>query len=113
MNSELSKNLQCVLLIGGVEIWIEAERATNLERMMETQKYIKLEGSTIAVSQIAGVFSPIHMDEFKRLKQGQWKCLRGGKWHDKFKKCECKNIVGTQRGMVEGIGEIEYPIYEK
>lgn len=90
--NELSINLRCVLLIGGLEIWLEEERAQNLEKLMETVKYARLENSIIAVSQIAGIFSPEHMNEFKRLKQGQWHCMKGNQWHDKGEKCKCEDF---------------------
>ncbi len=92
MSQELSKKMKCALLIGGLEIWLEEDRAALLESLMESHKFVKLDDSTIAVSQIAGVFPSQQMDEFKRLKQGQWKCMRGNEWHDKGEKCKCEDF---------------------
>lgn len=88
----LTSDLRCVVLIGGVEIWIEAAKLSRLQHLMETQKHLELEGSIIAVSQIAGVFRPEHMEEQKRLKEGQWRCMKGNAWHDRGEKCHCEPV---------------------
>lgn len=112
MNKYITASQRCVVLIGGIEIWVESDRADKLQKLMETQKYIELEGSTIAVSQIAGIFTSNHMDELKRKKNGQWICKKGV-WHDRGEKCRCdkKRVIikdgkNTEQEFIIGQGWI-------
>lgn len=77
----------CVLLRNRVEIWIDQERLPAIERALETKAHFELDGSIIAASEVSGVFTPAHMEEYKRVQQGQWKC-RWGHWHDRGELCE-------------------------
>jgi hypothetical protein len=92
MSTEITKELRCVMLIGGLEIWLEKSRAEKLRQAMTVKKTVEIDGSEITVSQIAGIFTPSHMDEFKRRQNGEWKCLNAGEWHEKFQKCHCGTI---------------------
>lgn len=88
---ELTKNLVCVCIRNGAQIWVESERADNLKKTLnnsEKHRFIEFENEFINSADIIGVFSPEVMEEITRRKNGQWKC-KYDKWHDKFKKCEC------------------------
>lgn len=101
---------KCVLLSGGLEIWIEADRADKLTEALKTgnaPKFISLEGNLINTFEIKGVFSPPYMEDLHRRKNGQWKCQKGT-WHDKNKICECPDYKETVTAFVEGVGEIKY-----
>lgn len=106
--NELTKSQMCVMIRGGIEIWIDADQTEKLKKAMESQKYVNLKGSTVAVFDIQGVYTPEHVEEHKRYLNGQFKCMKGN-WHDKNQKCDCRQSKGTRKGFVEGIGEIEYP----
>ena len=76
----------------GAEVWKEDERLNDLgEKLISGQKigFIKIDDEIINSADIVGVFTPQTMDEITRRKNGQWKC-QNEKWHDKFKKCECR-----------------------
>ena len=92
MNQELSKNLVCICVRNGVQIWIEKERAENLRNVLnklEKHHFIEFEKEFINTADIIGIFSPESMDELTRRKNGQWKC-KTGFWHDRGKKCACE-----------------------
>lgn len=84
--NELAKPQMCVLLRNRVEIWIDKERAPAVERAMNTKANFDLEGSLISASEVSGIFTPEHMEQYKRIQQGQWKC-KWGEWHDRGEKC--------------------------
>lgn len=101
---------KCVLLSGGMEIWIEAERAEKLAdalRLGNTPKFLSLEGQLINTFEVRGVFTASAMEEQHRRKNGQWKCMKGN-WHEKAQVCECKEYTETVTAHVEGVGEVTY-----
>ena len=92
--NELTKNLMCVQMRSGVEIWLEQEKAKNLQKKLQgiiQSKFIYHEESnqTINTADVVGVFSANTMSEHTRRKNGAWKCLYG-EWHDRNQKCGCK-----------------------
>lgn len=75
----------------GVEIWIEAERAENLQNALQgiTQsKFIRHDGQTINTADIVGIFYASTMAEHTRRKNGEWQCP-SGTWHKRKEDCEC------------------------
>jgi hypothetical protein len=89
--NELSKNLKCVVLRNGIEIWRESDRLNDLSKtLISNQKigFIKIDDELVNSADIVGIFSAQTMEEMVRRKNGQWKCERGN-WHDRSKKCEC------------------------
>lgn len=101
---------KCVLIRGGLEIWIESDRADKLIEGLKRQdapRFISIEGQSINTFEILGVFTPGAMEDRQRRKNGQWKCMKGN-WHDKGNICECKVYKETVTAYVEGVGEITY-----
>ncbi len=90
MSTELTKNLMCIKLRSGIEIWVERERAENLINLLGTAKtkFIELGDEVINSADIEGVFSPKTMEDMARRKNGAYQC-KFGSWHDKFEKCSC------------------------
>lgn len=86
MTKELSKNLMCIVIRGGIEIWVEADKLPDIEKGKEQKKSFILNGELINSADIVGVFKATTMEEFARRKNGQWKCDFGF-WHDRFEKC--------------------------
>lgn len=90
--NELSKQLMCVSMRNGVEIWIESERTQKLINSLETvtgSKFIKFENQIINTADIVGIFTAGTMEDMTRRKNGQWKCQNGSIWHDRGEKCIC------------------------
>lgn len=106
--NEIAKRQMCLLIRGNLEIWIDEDRADKVKMAMKIDKYVEINGSTIATFDITGILTPEHMEEKTRRANGQYKCSKGN-WHDKGQKCECRQTKGLKKGFVEGIGEIEYP----
>ena len=89
--TQLSKNLVCVLMRSGVEIWVEAERAESLKNQIETSKqsmFVRYENQFINTADISGIYTADVMADLTRRKNGQWICT-SGKWHDRGRRCEC------------------------
>lgn len=87
---EVSKSLVCVVVRGGIEIWLEEDKATQLKTALESQncpQFVRFNGQFLNKADITGVFDALVMEEKTRLKNGQWKC-EFGVWHDRFKKCD-------------------------
>lgn len=90
--NEISKQLVCINLRNGAEIWIEKERVEHLIKSLENinhSKFINFNGELFNTADVVGIFSANTMEEITRRKNGQWKC-ENEKWHEKFKKCECR-----------------------
>lgn len=110
MTTELTKNLHCVLLKNGIEIWMDVDRVENLKHLMEVSAYVELDGSVVSTKEISGIYTPEHMDSYEKTKSGMFKCSKGN-WHDKGQKCDCKRIIGYNKRFLDGV-EISVPVYE-
>lgn len=89
--NNLTKNLKCILMRNGVEIWKESERMNNLaENLIRLTKssFVKIDEEIINTADILGIFTPQTLEAYNRRKKGQWQCQWGG-WHDKTDTCEC------------------------
>jgi len=56
MEKSLSKNLMCVLLRGGVEIWVEQEKIEPLTKAIEKKEIIRIGNNIINSVDITGIF---------------------------------------------------------
>ena len=91
MSTELSKSLVCIQMRSGVEVWIESQRADNVQATLQAitqSKFIKLDNQTLNTADIVGVFQASTMEAATRRKNGQTQCKEGA-WHDKNEKCDC------------------------
>lgn len=91
MSQEISKSIVCIQMRSGVEVWVESERADNLQAILQTitqSKFIKLDNQTLNTADIVGVFQASTMEAATRRKNGQTQCKEGA-WHDKNEKCDC------------------------
>lgn len=102
MTTEISKELVCILMRSGIELWIEKDRVPNLIKEMETKRFVNIDNSIVNVADISGVFPAKEMEENTRRKNGQWKDKKGN-WQDKgTRSCpKCGNILpwGKQCGF--------------
>lgn len=89
MTTELSKIQMCVLLRNGMQIWVEKEKADKLQNILQgidNSKFIKYENITINTADITGVFEAKDLDNYTKIKKGQWQCKKGY-WHSKEEEC--------------------------
>lgn len=103
----ISKDLLCISMRNGVEVWIESERASafvaQLEKLQGT-KFVRIDGQVINTADVVGIFSASTMGDVSRRKNGQHRC-HSGRWHDKDEKCFCSTIEEKEK-----IKEREYRI---
>lgn len=88
---ELSKNLYCIQMRSGVEIWEEKDKVEKLQQVLSSIKsstFIHFEDQTINSADIVGIFRAETMSDYSTRKNGSWKCKQG-EWHSKGEKCEC------------------------
>lgn len=88
--TELAKNLMCISLRNGIELWLEEERASALKRILTSQdtKFIELNGEIINRADIVGLFYAQTMSNNTKRKNGDWQCSRGN-WHKRKQDCFC------------------------
>jgi len=99
--NNLSKNLVCVVIRNGVQIWLEQERAENLKKILSSTnkpQFIDFENEFINTADITGVFSAIAMEDITRRKNGQWKCERNN-WHNRGEKCQPEFNCFTEKDL--------------
>jgi len=100
MARELSKNLKVVVIRGGLQVWVEAEKIEKLTyiltRLEGKSKFIEYEGQIINTADITGIFDPQTIEANSRRKNGQWQCLEGN-WHERGEKCKCSKKEVTER----------------
>ena len=93
----ITKKQKCIYLRNNVEIWLDEEKAQNVETMLvgrlSNGKFFKAEGRLLNVADIVGIFYATDLDELKRRKQGQWKC-EYSEWHSKDEiNCDCGKFL--------------------
>ena len=99
MSTELTKNLYCIQLRTGVEIWVERERVERLQKILESvnsSKFIMFEDQTINTADIVGIFTAQTMEELIRKRNGEWKCSKKSRWHKKGDECACGELYKYQ-----------------
>lgn len=106
---ELANKQVCVLIRGGLELWIDAEKSDTLQEALSdtSKRFLKINGQVVNPFEVLGIFTPDAMEDRQRRKNGQWKCMKG-KWHEKGDGCGCETHTETIKAHVEGIGEITY-----
>lgn len=91
--NEITKNLMCVVIRGGLEVWIDEDKVDNLMAVIEKNSVVKIEKNIINTKDIVGVFTPEVMKDRDSKKKGEWRCDYG-KIHQKYEKCVCVNSLG-------------------
>jgi hypothetical protein len=87
MSQEIVKQLNCILLKNGIELWMEKEKAIRVMMLVEKAPkgtMIRLEDfdCEFGREEVSGRYTAKLMEDRLRLRQGQWKG-KDGKWHDK------------------------------
>jgi len=83
--NEITKQLMCVCMRNGVQLWIEKERVERLQELLNNtsgNRFIDFDGQTINTADVVGIFTAESMADLTRRKNGQWQCDYG-KWHQK------------------------------
>ena len=85
---ELTKNLMCIKMRSGIEIWVEKEKAQKLIDLLGTTqtKFVEIDDEIINSVDVLGVFTPKTMEELTRRKNGEWQC-KWGYWHCRNENC--------------------------
>lgn len=97
MERAIAKEMRCICLRNGAEIWVEKERVEALVRILlesKEHRFIKIDNEIVNTADIVGVFTPQALERTWRLKQGQWQDKKGN-WHSKEEKIcpKCHNII--------------------
>ena len=107
--NELANKQVCVLLRSGLELWIDAAREAELEKVLgdSNKRFIRINGQLVNPFEVLGVFTPDAMEDRQRRKNGQWKCMKGN-WHEKGEGCGCRTYTQEVVAHVEGVGIVKY-----
>jgi hypothetical protein len=95
---KLAKNIMCIKLRSGIEIWVEKEKAEKLINLLGTTqtKFVEIENEIINSADVEGIFTPTTMEEMTRRKNGQWKCDYNT-WHNRGEICSCCELEKFKR----------------
>lgn len=106
MNNEITKNLMCLAIRNGVELWIEENKLGNMVVLLEKNKFNIIDGRLVNTADVVGIFKASDMADYTRRKNGQWQDEEGewrnrgewkcdyGNWHTKNDWCKCTNSLG-------------------
>ncbi|MDD4411782.1 MAG: hypothetical protein PHO58_04730 [Bacilli bacterium] len=89
MNQEITKPQKCIVMRNGAEIWIDEDKANELEIILanlKESKFIFSDGRTFNTADISNILLPEDMEDITRRKNGQWKC-KYGHWHERGEQC--------------------------
>lgn len=92
MTSQLSRDLVCVCMRNGVQVWIERNRGHALISAIagpNAPQFIECDGNMLNRADITGIFNAPVMEETTRRKNGEWICDKGN-WHKKNQDCACR-----------------------
>lgn len=100
MENKLTKNLMCICLRNGIEIWEEEDKTNKLQDLLnaiQKSTFVHFEKMSINTADIVGIFDAKTMDNYSRRKNGEWKC-RENNWHEKGQKnCNCLQDISERR----------------
>lgn len=97
--NELTKNLACIQIRSGVEIWIEQDRLEKIKAVLTSaapSKFLTFEDRVINTADIVGIFTARDLQDSVRRRNGGWQCPQGG-WHGKGEKCDCVSREAKER----------------
>jgi hypothetical protein len=95
MNKEITTKNKCLLTREGIEIWVDENQAEKISQLISTakeNKLIEIEGETISVNSISGIYSAEKIYELRKKKQGMWQCEKCGRWHNRYDICSCGEL---------------------
>jgi len=86
-----------LVMRNGLELWLDKEKAMDIgESMLSSPKGImRIDGRFINAVDIIGIFTPQDLEDYHKVKRGQWRC-KYGNWHSRDENCECaRNMTKT------------------
>ena len=89
MTTEIAKEIMCIKIRDGVEVWVEKEKIENLITLLMAEKigrFVKIENQLINNADIVGIFDAKAMEDSTHRKNGQWKC-KWNYWHQRGEIC--------------------------
>ena len=92
-SNELTKKLMCVLMRGGVQIWLEDDKINKLKDVLDnlsSTKFIRVDDVVFNTADLVGIFDATMMEDVSYRKNGWWQC-RNRNWHDKNENCHCSS----------------------
>lgn len=95
MTTELANQQKCIVLRNGLEVWVDATLATQIETDWISGALkgpLRVAGRVINTADISAICLPQDMFDLGHRKNGQWKC-RAGRWHDRGEKCNCPSLA--------------------
>jgi len=93
MNQEITNKTKCLLTREGIEIWIDENQAEKISELILTaknNKLIEIDGETISIGSISGIYSGQIIENLRRKKQGDWECEYCHRWHKRGEECGCQ-----------------------
>jgi hypothetical protein len=106
---KLTKRLQCIIVRGDIQIWVEKDRADVLRQRLNQPncpQFIEYEERMINRADIVGVYEAVDLEEQTRRRNGNWKCKEGN-WHDRGEKCECasREVIEQNKKIAERVAK--------
>ena len=74
MTTEITKEIMCIKIRDGIEVWAEKEKIENLITLLMAEKigrFVKIENQLINTADIVGIFDAKAMENLTRRKNGQ------------------------------------------
>ena len=93
MNQEITNKTKCLLTREGIEIWLNDEQAEKISHLILTakdNKLIEIEGETVSVNSISGIYTAEKIELLRRKKHGEWQCGYCKRWHKRDEECGCQ-----------------------
>jgi hypothetical protein len=94
--AQISKNLMCICMRNGAQLWVEQERIAKLQRQLQQSTghvFVALPSAgdteeVINSADIVGIFSAQTMAELNNRKNGKWQ-YSFSQWHPRGNDCNC------------------------
>lgn len=109
MSTELTSNLQCIVMRNGIKLWVEHLKTQTLQEVLQQidkHKFIRFGEQTINTADITGVWDATTIQDWTKEKNGNWKC-NFSSWHMRNEKCACISKEEVKRKCQEA------ELYEK
>ena len=87
MTTEITKNLMCILMRSGIEVWVDEAKVDEVIAKMEGKSIFRIGNQVINPADISGIFDPKVMKDNWYRKNGYWKCEKADYWHRRNEEC--------------------------
>lgn len=89
MTQALTDKTYCLLLNGGVRLWLTEPEAQKIKTLLKDQNptLLDIQDQLVRVSAIIGVLKASEIQTTDRIKRGDWMCQPEGEWHTRGQEC--------------------------